>query len=65
MSDYLDIVYKGAIIVIVDDVSNGKGTEFRSSLYDEEDLILADGWGDTIELAINDSLTNLIEQGAR
>jgi len=32
---------------ITDDVSDGRGTEYRCSVYDTESNLLADGWGAT------------------
>jgi hypothetical protein len=52
-----DILLDFTIRIIVDDVSpdNNPRSEFRASVYDEEDL-LADGWGDTIDLAIRNAV---------
>jgi hypothetical protein len=38
-----DLTYR----IIVDDVSEGKGKEYRATIYDTELLILSEGWGDT------------------
>lgn len=38
-----DLTYR----IIVDDVSEGKGTEYRATIYDTELLIVSEGWGDT------------------
>lgn len=38
--------------IVVDDVSGGKGTEFRASIYDEELDLICDAWGDTNDEAI-------------
>lgn len=38
-----DLTYR----FIVDDVSEGKGTEYRATIYDEDLLILSEAWGPT------------------
>lgn len=38
-----DLTYR----IIVDDVSEGKGKEYRATIYDTELLILSEGRGDT------------------
>jgi hypothetical protein len=38
--------------IIVDDVSEGKGTEFRATIYDEALDLVCDSWGDTNDEAI-------------
>jgi hypothetical protein len=52
-----DILLDFTIRIIVDDVSpdNKPRSEFRASVYDEEDL-LSDGWGDTIDSAISNAM---------
>lgn len=45
-----DLTYR----IIVDDVSDGKGTEYRSTIYDMEMVIFGEGWGDTpLEATLN------------
>lgn len=38
--------------IIVDDVSGGKGTEFRATIYDEALDLVCDSWGDTPKEAV-------------
>ena len=38
-----DLTYR----IIVDDVSEGKGTEYRSTIYDMDMIIFGEGWGET------------------
>lgn len=47
-----DITSDYKLRIIVDDVSDGKGTEFRASIYDEDLDLICDAWGDTNDEAI-------------
>lgn len=47
-----DITSDYKLRIIVDDVSGGKGTEFRASIYDEDLDLICDAWGDTNDEAI-------------
>lgn len=38
-----DLTYR----IIVDDVSDGNGTEYRATIYDTDQLIVSEGWADT------------------
>ena len=38
-----DLTYR----FIVDDVSDGKGIEYRCSIYDTDMVLFSEGWGDT------------------
>lgn len=48
-----DLTYR----FIVDDVSEGKGTEYRCSIYDPEMLLYSEGWGDTPLSATLEAMT--------
>lgn len=47
-----EIVSDFTIRIIVDDVSEGKGTEFRATIYDEALDLVCDSWGDTPKEAV-------------
>lgn len=47
-----DITSDFTLRIIVDDVSGGKGTEFRATIYDEDLDLVCDAWGDTNDEAI-------------
>lgn len=47
-----DITSDFTLRIIVDDVSGGKGTEFRATIYDEDLDLVCDAWGDTKDEAI-------------
>lgn len=52
-TNYRDVITSDFTLrVIVDDVSDGKGTEFRATIYDEELDLVCDAWGDTNDEAI-------------
>lgn len=55
MSDKDDIVYDSTIRIIVDDVSGGKRTEFRASIWDGEGL-LSEGWGGSVAGSVQASV---------
>jgi hypothetical protein len=40
------------IRIIVDDISDGEGTEYRASIYDDTLDLVAEAWEDTQERAI-------------
>lgn len=45
-----DLTYR----IIVDDVSDGNGTEYRATIYDMEMVIFSEAWGDTpLEATLN------------
>lgn len=47
-----DITSDFTLRIIVDDVSGGKGTEFRATIYDEDLDLVCDAWGDTNDEAV-------------
>lgn len=52
-TNYRDVITSDFTLrVIVDDVSDGKGTEFRATIYDEALDLVCDAWGDTNDEAI-------------
>ncbi len=53
MSDL--IVWDVELRVVVDDVSDGAGQEFRASLYRDGELI-GEGWGRSWALAVADAV---------
>ena len=57
-NDRLDIVLDETNRTVVDDVSDGQGKEFRSSIYDLNHDLIAEGWGDSIASALLDAWTN-------
>ncbi len=64
--DTLDVVWDNTLRIQVDDVSDGKGTEFRSSIYAGSDYeLMADGWGNTISEAIQESIITLMSYGGK
>ena len=64
MISYDDAVFKTQIIqdytirIVVDDVSEN-GTEYRSSIYDDQLDLIAEGWGQTPELATKQAMGDL------
>ena len=44
------------IRIIVDDISDGEGTEYRASIYDDGLDLVAEAWEDTQELAVLQAL---------
>jgi hypothetical protein len=57
---YDDILLDFTLRVIVDDVSpdDKPRSEFRASIYDEDSELLAEGWGETTQTAINSALAD-------
>lgn len=51
-----DIVLDFTYRFIVDDVSDGEGTEFRCSIYDTDVNLCGEGWGSTTNEAILDAM---------
>jgi len=47
-----DITSDFTLRIIVDDVSEGRGTEFRATIYDEALDLICDSWGDTPKEAV-------------
>jgi uncharacterized protein YbaA (DUF1428 family) len=43
----LDVVEDSTLRFVIDDVSDGARTEFRASVYDGSDELIADAWGAT------------------
>lgn len=54
-----DYLFDYRLRVIVDDVSDGKRTEFRASIYDENNDLLNDGWGATVGNATHNALIGM------
>ena len=44
------------IRIIVDDISDGEGTEYRASIYDDGLDLVAEAWEETQELAVLQAL---------
>ena len=44
------------IRIIIDDISDGEGTEYRASIYDDGLDLVAEAWEDTQELAVLQAL---------
>jgi hypothetical protein len=44
------------IRIIVDDISDGEGTEYRASIYDDGLDLVAEAWENTQELAVIQAL---------
>jgi hypothetical protein len=44
---------------IVDDVSNGKREEFRCSIYDADNNLWLEGWGDTESKSIFEAMEGM------
>jgi hypothetical protein len=51
-----DIVLDFTYRFIVDDVSDGEGTEFRCSIYDADENLCGEGWGSTTNEATLDAM---------
>jgi hypothetical protein len=51
-----DIVMDFNLRFIIDDVSDGEGTEFRCSVYDSENNLISEGWADTPNLATKQAM---------
>lgn len=44
------------IRIIIDDISDGEGTEYRASIYDDGLDLVAEAWEETQELAVLQAL---------
>ncbi len=51
-----DIILDFYLRMIIDDISDGKGTEFRCSVYDAENNFICEGWGQTPNLATKQAM---------
>jgi hypothetical protein len=60
----LDIVLDIETRVVVDDVSEGTGKEFRSSVYDLDGELLGEGWGETVAQAVAESWADFLRENA-
>ena len=54
----LDVVFNQRYTIEVDDVSDGKGTEFRCSIYNEFNDLEAEGWANNTHQAIVQAMTD-------
>lgn len=52
------IVFDETFRIILDDVSEGKGAEFRASIYDSNNDLVIEGWGATRHEAIGDAFAS-------
>jgi hypothetical protein len=61
MNETLEVVEDWSLRVQIDDVSDGKGTEYRCSLYDPDvnNELLGEGWGTNPRLAFNEATQRL------
>jgi hypothetical protein len=57
--EMLDVVFSAKVEVVVDDVSDFSGTEFRASLYQVDDFV-TEGWGSSVSEAIDCAFRNLL-----
>ena len=58
----MDIVFDTTVRIVVDDVSDGAGTEFRASIYDSILDLVSEAWGANVGEAIGFAVAELTEE---
>ena len=53
------IVFDGIFQIVVDDVSEGEGMEFRASIYKDGELV-SDAWADDVATAIGFGFSEIV-----